>query len=437
MTPLIDPNDIHSAAATWNGFIYQGKVALYHVLKLINEKDSIEGLHLQLDSLEDFAIVKYENNNPKPVTLHQVKAVKSHYYLRYKEAFEKLEKRKDDFPCEEEAYFHLAINNEKTKADIEDLHKKLKIYDYDGSPYCKIEDLQDKIKVQANNCLTKFELTHLSNKNYLETLSNELESLITENIVSIHAQNHLPNGDSINKSAYYSTISLNKFRDIIFVDLIGLQQDKNYFIKKLKIDLNRYYQEFCFEFEDEIDDKTQIKLHLYLVYFNGLNNPNFESFLQKIMPHRRVKFSTLQEYKDNSLLINEIKKAFLSILNGIRDSDDINNIGWIDNKNKKYYPSTIIDSNTPRSRQNISIEIINTALETLIEVPFNADYIITEGCNVTSVIEEANKSTRINQSDIDILNNSTVAECDKITKWRNISLIELEQAKQKLNGINN
>jgi len=111
MTPLIDPNDIHSASATWNGFIYQGKVALYHVLKLINEKDSVEGLHLQLDSLEDFAIVRYENNDPKPVSLHQVKAVKSKYYLKFKEAFEKLEKRKDDFPCDEEAYFHLAMNN--------------------------------------------------------------------------------------------------------------------------------------------------------------------------------------------------------------------------------------------------------------------------------------------------------------------------------------
>lgn len=38
MVQLIDPNDIHSEADTWNGFIYQGKVALYHVLKLTNEK---------------------------------------------------------------------------------------------------------------------------------------------------------------------------------------------------------------------------------------------------------------------------------------------------------------------------------------------------------------------------------------------------------------
>ncbi|MDP3944823.1 MAG: hypothetical protein Q8Q51_02910 [Lutibacter sp.] len=437
MTPLINPNDIHSAADTWNGFIYQGKVALYHVLKLINDKDSTDGLHLQLDSLEDFAIVRYENREPKPITLHQVKAVKSHYYSKYKEAFKKLEQRKDNFPSDEEAYFHLATENEKSKADIEAIHTNLKIYEYDGNPYCKIEELQDKIKLQANNCLTKFELLHLSNDNYLEILCNELESLITNNIVLIHAQNHSPNGDSINKSAYYYTISLNRFRDTIYVDLTGLQQDKNYFIKKLKIDLNRYYQEFCLEFEDEIDEEAQKKLHLYLVYFNSLDNPQFEVFLQKIMPHRHVKFSTLQEYKDKSLLINEVKTVFFNILNGIRNPDDIDKIGWTDNQSKKYFPSSIIVSNSPTSKQNISIEILNTALDTLIEVPFNSDYIITEGCNVTSVIEEANKSTRINQSDIDILNNSTSTEYDKITKWKKISLIDLEHAKQRLNENNN
>ena len=271
----------------------------------------------------------------------------------------------------------------------------------------------------------------------MEILCNELESLITNNIVLIHAQNHSPNGDSINKSAYYSTISLNRFRDILSADLTSIQQDKNYFIKKLKIDLNRYYQEFCLESEDEIDDEAQIKLHQYLVYFNSLNNQQFEVFLQKIMPHRHVKFSTLQEYKDNSLLINEVKTAFLSILNGIRSPDEVNKMGWTDSLSKKYFPSSIIVSNSSASKQNISIDILNTALDTLIEVPFNSDYIITEGCNVSSIIEEANKSTRINQPDIDILNNSTSSEYDKITKWKKISLIDLEQAKQKLNENNN
>lgn len=62
----------------------------------------------------------------------------------------------------------------------------------------KLMSWKTKIKVQASNCLNKLGLIHLSNDNYLEILCNELESLITNNIVLIHAQNHSPNGDSIN-----------------------------------------------------------------------------------------------------------------------------------------------------------------------------------------------------------------------------------------------
>lgn len=58
----------HSAISTWSGFVYQGKVALYHCLKLINADDS--GFELQLDSTDDFAIYKGD----KLISAYQVKA---------------------------------------------------------------------------------------------------------------------------------------------------------------------------------------------------------------------------------------------------------------------------------------------------------------------------------------------------------------------------
>lgn len=441
MTRLIDPNDIHSAADTWSGFIYQGKVALYHVLKLINEKDSVDGLHLQLDSLEDFAIIQYDkNDNIVPISLHQVKAMKSTLYSSYQEAFEKLEKRKNDFPCDEQAYFHLATNNEKSKADIEALHPKLKVYEYDSNPYCKIEDLQNLINEKIKLCLLKFNKGEFeTNDNYILNLCGELDEIITSQIIAIHACNHSKGGLSISEGAYYFTIPLNNFIEKIQVNQHGLLFNKTFYYKRMVIDLNNYYQEFCLEFEDEINTEQREKLSKYLIYINGLNETAFEEFIQKITPQRKIKFSTLQEYKDNSLLQDEIKKVFLSILHIIRNSDEnsINRIGWIDTENKKYFPSTIIVSNTAQSKQNISAEILTTALETLVEVPFNTDFIITEGCNVSSIEEEANKSTKINQSDIDILNDSTSPDYNKITRWKNVSLIELEKAKQKLNDNNN
>ncbi|RLZ08040.1 hypothetical protein [Faecalibacter macacae] len=38
MTQFIDPKKILTATDTWSGFIYQVKLAIYHMLKLINKK---------------------------------------------------------------------------------------------------------------------------------------------------------------------------------------------------------------------------------------------------------------------------------------------------------------------------------------------------------------------------------------------------------------
>ncbi|MDM1448398.1 hypothetical protein HX057_16915 [Myroides odoratimimus] len=373
---LIDPNDIHSAADTWSGFIYQGKVALYHVLKLISEKNSVNELHLQLDSIEDFAIIRYENNKIKPVSLHQVKAVKSHYYLKYKSEFEKLEKRKDDFPCDEEAYFHLATNNENSKAEIEAKHPKLKVYDYNGNPYCKIEDLQSLIKENIKSCLLKFNKEEfIHNDNYILNLSGELEDLITSQILAIHACNHSKNGLSISEGAYLFTIPLNNFIEKIQADQNELLFDKKFYQKRVRIDLNNYYQEFCLSFEDEINTREQReKLANYLIYLNGLNNNEFEIFLQKITPHKHIKYSNLDEYKRNTLIDDDFKLSFLYTLFTIRDSDstDRNKIGWKDTNHKTYFPSTI---NTPNERINkriLSQDIIKISQEISVYPPDQA-----------------------------------------------------------------
>ncbi|EPM9668940.1 hypothetical protein [Escherichia coli] len=45
-----------SAVSSWSGFVYQGKIALYHSLKIIHDGDL--DFELQLDSSDDFAIYK-------------------------------------------------------------------------------------------------------------------------------------------------------------------------------------------------------------------------------------------------------------------------------------------------------------------------------------------------------------------------------------------
>lgn len=427
--PLINPNDIHSAADTWSGFIYQGKVALYHVLTLILHEANVDELELQLDSLEDFAIVRNDGTNIEPVSLHQVKAMKSHLYSSYQEAFVKLEKRKLEFPCERDAFFHLAINNERTKVAIEAAHPTLVIYEYDGDPFCRIEDLQNKLDSKVQACLLKFGLTvESANADYVSMISEVLEEIITSQIIAVHAANHIKNGLTICEGAYYFTIPLNNFIAELTANVNTRLFDKNYYRRVLRNDLNLYFQEYCMDIESEVDEVVKTKLASYLIYFNSLNDSEFEMFLQNIMPHKIVKFSKLQEYKDNTLQIDEFKNALILTLREIRDSDKdlINKLGWICPDNKRYFPSTINISNTAASKKRISEQIIGVALDKLIDTPYNSDYIITEGCQVDSLEDEAVNIFKVGDENY-----------NNITKWRKISLINLEQAKINLNGINN
>ncbi len=91
----IDIKNINTAISTWSGFIYQGKVALFHAIKLLTEDSNPSQFNLQLDSLEDFAVL----NGEEIISIHQVKAVKSSYYSTYKPEFIKICTKSRKYTC--------------------------------------------------------------------------------------------------------------------------------------------------------------------------------------------------------------------------------------------------------------------------------------------------------------------------------------------------
>jgi len=78
----------HDASATWSGFNYQGKVALYHTLTLIrqklheNEDFDFPGYLLILESHEDFDIKGPDGF----ISFHQVKAMNQTAFNKYEDA---------------------------------------------------------------------------------------------------------------------------------------------------------------------------------------------------------------------------------------------------------------------------------------------------------------------------------------------------------------
>lgn len=73
------------ASPSWSGFNYQGKVALYYALELINAEpieSDFSNRSLMLEDTEDFEILYNENS----VSIHQVKAYNSSVYSKYSNA---------------------------------------------------------------------------------------------------------------------------------------------------------------------------------------------------------------------------------------------------------------------------------------------------------------------------------------------------------------
>ncbi|MBE7684117.1 MULTISPECIES: ABC-three component system protein [Paenibacillus] len=76
----------HDATNSWNGYSYQGKTAIYTVLKIINDKslvnENVKKFELELEHLEDFTVIY----NDKEVSIHQVKTFNSTAPSEYKDA---------------------------------------------------------------------------------------------------------------------------------------------------------------------------------------------------------------------------------------------------------------------------------------------------------------------------------------------------------------
>jgi hypothetical protein len=416
MNQLIDPNDIHTAAATWSGFIYQGKVALYHVLNLLNTDANALNYSLQLDSLEDFAIVDADIN---PITLHQVKAMKSNLYSAYKDAFDKLEQRLITFPCSC-AYFHISTQNEKTDAQIKSLHPTINIYNYGANSFCQLKDInrlcEEQIALYLNNNL----LQHHNNVENVTALRNSLESIVCSQIIDIHANNHAINGLTISEGAYYFIIPFENFREILVSDPTTILNE-DYFLFLSKELINHYYLEFCHEIEDErvITEEEKNKLAIYLMQINGLNKASLIKFIQSILPHREVKLNSILDFKDYNIQNEEFKDAFLQILHELSASDGKigRNFTWKGSDNLTYTATAI--NNPEQGKKRVCKRIFENITQIDIEVPYESDKLITTALEVESIEKELNHQTQV-EGNLNNVNN--------VNKWSKISLTTLENA---------
>ncbi len=94
-----------SAIPAWSGFVYQGKVALYHAIRLLLQRDN-EAYCLKVETLEDFVIY---GRNQEVLSLHQVKTMQSRYRSAYESALQQASKVTDRCNGDTVRWFHVSM----------------------------------------------------------------------------------------------------------------------------------------------------------------------------------------------------------------------------------------------------------------------------------------------------------------------------------------
>lgn len=466
---MTDETDISmystDASFSWNGYSYQGKVALFVALKKIEELNAenvdLNEYFLELEWLEDFSIKK----NNEYITVHQVKTYNTSTVSKYKNAIWTLLFKLLEFPTLEKAYLHTtndleipkdfsekhAINepnkpakNPKIKSPYESyigvvesgkydsVVKRFKMYNYGNQEnemnFCSFDDIEKKIKEKVIGFAGNNASDERIDRAYLALLG-----LVDSNIKERHKD--------IQEGVKKEKVSI-KFVDI--KKIVEKNHDlpsKEYTIYYMKDKFQRMATNYINEVLEEEYNMDYVSKDSYDLFKTtidevfALNDNEFYEFCLKISPDNEVTDEDDNEqmkFLTSYLPKQGMENCFFEIIKQVQRK--VESKKWVfhkrinNNKNIVYLPSTILDDNSP-IKNNLLIKRINNNdnLDLLREV----EKIITK--NITSGSIDENVIYRnIPDPDVNDRTRKNEQYHDRITVMKKISLIMLDEAKEEL-----
>lgn len=195
-----------TAITTWSGFVYQGKIALYHCLKMINQGET--DFELQLDSSDDFAVYKSDTL----ISAHQVKAKIGKYRSEYSKALEKSSVIELDRTKGVSRYFHVSVQLDNTDDYTGTNGELVQFYAYGSNKYCGLGEIEGLTKELIRQICNSRSITlseDLLNYNYCL-----LSEKISSKAVAIHRLVQ-DDREKANKAAYENRVTAQSLLDDI------------------------------------------------------------------------------------------------------------------------------------------------------------------------------------------------------------------------------
>lgn len=408
MSSVTEESYPDSAVSSWSGFVYQGKVALYHCLCLINKGDT--DFELQLDSSDDFAIYK----NSALVSAHQVKAKIGRYRSGYVAALEKSSLIEFDRIKGVSRFFHVSIQLDDTSDYTGGNGELVKFYEYGSNKFCglgEIEVLTKEIIEQICRSNSILLSTNLLDYNYcllsekISTKALEIHRLVQEDRVQA------------NQAAYQSRITAQSIIDDILAQ--NPHEDVEYYAADLKSKLCSHLEDRLDQALPSLNDELYARSRRLFDYIREKKASELKTLCQLIKPSER--FSSIQ-------------KADIRRYSGLIDSMNIEPIliqfpHYLDSDNKFYLP-TALDLPELADEEGCTADLLGEMQSNgdLLNLLYEYNHLIASRSIQTFVV-----NTKYTRPD-DLTNPDLIDRIDsKITKSLCLSIMTKADAEAKLN----
>jgi len=314
-----------SAISSWSGFVYQGKIALYHSLKLICDGDL--DFELQLDSSDDFAIYK----NEKLLTAHQVKAKISKYRSGYIAALEQSTLIEHDKIKGTDRYFHVSVPLENISNYKGASGETVKFYRYGNNYHCGLDEIEGLTKELIKKICEKRSITvsdNLINFNY---------SLLSEKISAKAIYNHKLNqvdGIPEKKAAYEGRIKAKSILDDLLSE--NPYQNRDYYAVELKARLQTHLEERLDQALPTMSDATYERARRLSEHIRETDINELKKLCQMMKPSER--FQGIQR--------NDIRR-YTKLIQAISVEPIFKHLPhYLDSENRFYVPTALdVDEN--------------------------------------------------------------------------------------------
>jgi hypothetical protein len=423
----------HSAIPSWSGYIYQGKIAFYEVLRVIKKKlkedvdYDFSDYSLEVEWQEDFAIKVGSSYK----SIHQVKAYeKGTSPTKYNEAlvglFDKLDKKIGDIGflniwksigftegTDSKNFEELKMKNQGSYST--NTIEKTKIYEYcTGKETCDLDEADKLILKQIEEVYKKYSFNKesLTSKQY-EYVLFKLYQLLDIHILEVHKGIKDKN----------DTMEFNEILEFFKTNYEEYSDEYKYIKVKNKLLylISRYCQDenLCSEGEKECN-------HNCILY-------QVEKKLEKLNAKEvyNIVLNSTPQYRDYDSLIQEdgLKFGLIRILHGLTDKCRTDELHY---KTDKYYLPTSITE--PRNKKEIAKNILENKELKLLVAQFEIDIFISDNVKIESIENEAKKLKDFDQNELDSLYEKI--EVNKIDKIKNIKIKPLNDIKKDINNAN-